>query len=124
MLVNYNNNNTTNKKNSIEYEKQKMYLKSFIRQAFNHPYVHMLNHTDKVNDNHIKMQKNCISLSDKSIALFRFVVMQYNAMKARESVVSIEKNKKKLNKSDLSVEASFEMYLIKFVDNYKIDGAL
>lgn len=84
----------------------------------------MLNHTDKVNDNHIKMQKNCISLSDKSIALFRFVVMQYNAMKARESVVSIEKNKKKLNKSDLSVEASFEMYLIKFVDNYKIDGAL
>lgn len=64
MLVNYNNNNnTTNKKkNSIEYEKQKMYLKSFIRQAFNHPYVHMLNHTDKVNDNHIKMQKNCISL--------------------------------------------------------------
>lgn len=46
----------------MENEKQKMYLKSSIRQAFNHPYVHMLNHIDKMNDNHIKMQKKIVSL--------------------------------------------------------------
>lgn len=54
--------NTTNKKNSIEYEKQKVHFNSSICQAFNHPNVHMLNHTEKVNDNHIKMKKN-VSLS-------------------------------------------------------------
>lgn len=77
----------------------------------------------------LKCKKKIVSLS-LTKALHCSGLLWYNAMKctvkARGSVVSIENNriKKKLNKSDLSVEASFEMYLIKFVDNYKIDGAV